>query len=222
MTRYTTTGAPAVVPTVVVIDSDEAAGLQLRSLLLDRFEQPDIVACSSVAAATKMLLTTQIHWLFIRINQWDDYQQVTYHNKHQTEQRARCPDLPRIVFLSGRAEKRTDHLGEVLDAHLQAPYRATRLTKIIRTVFSPDFTPRPLDIFFLKHQARSIPIRYPDLYQVQTLGRELWIETRRAEYRITGTLSAFACRLPIPLARVRRGWLVNELYEQKIDHVAHI
>jgi hypothetical protein len=197
---------------------------------------PDVLVYPTVESAAKTLEAGRIDWLFIRINQWDEYQHVVAKRKtpthrpyqqgpaNQPQQTDQNVDQyghenkiqgtrPHTVFLSGHAEKCTDHLDTVLDAHLQPPYRASRLAKIWNRLSDRDFTPRPLDFFFLKTHARYIPIRYSDLCQVQTFGRELWIETRHTEYRITTSLAAFQARLPIPLARVRRGWLVNEAYD---------
>jgi hypothetical protein len=197
--------------TILIIDSDAAAGRELSELLLNRTPvdktPPNVIVSLDVEPAADVLLNEPVDWLFIRISQWDDYQHLVF---------ARQPCIhvyTRVIFLSGRAEKRTDHLHLELDAHLQPPYRTSRLAKVWNKLSDPDFTPQPLDFFFLKAQARYIPIRYPDLYQVQHFGRELWIETRQGEYRITGNLSAFQSRLPIPLTRIRRGWLVNEAYQ---------
>jgi DNA-binding LytR/AlgR family response regulator len=128
---------------------------------------------------------------------------------------------PKVVFLSGRADKCTSHLESILDAHLQPPYRASRLAKAFKKLSGPDFTPQPLDFFFLKTHARYTPIRYEDLVQVERRRRDLLIETRQTEYRITSTLAAFQNRLPIPLSRVRRGKLINEQYNYH-DHVPHL
>jgi DNA-binding LytR/AlgR family response regulator len=197
--------------TILIIDSDAAAGRELSEILLNRTPAgktpPNVIVSLDVKPAADLLATEPVDWLFIRINQWDDYQRLVF--THQP-----CTHVyTRVIFLSGRAEKRTDHLHLDLDAHLQPPHRAGRLAKVWNKLSDPDFTPQPLDFFFLKVQARYIPIRYPDLYQVQRFGRECWIETRQTEYRITANLSAFQARLPIPLTRIRRGWLVNEAYQ---------
>ena len=76
-----------------------------------------------------------------------------------------------------------------------------------------DFTPQPLDFIFLKNKSRYLPVRYSDLKQVRRVFHELHIQTRQAEYIITGSLPAFQARLPIPLVRVRRGLLVNEAFD---------
>jgi DNA-binding LytR/AlgR family response regulator len=171
---------------------------------MDRPGRPNVVVSLDVAAASEMLGTEPVDWLFIRINCWDDYQHIAAANKNLA---------PKVVFLSGWAEKCTEHLAFTLDAHLQAPYRAGRLSKVLKRLSALDFTPRLLDFFFIKTHARFIPVRYCDLHQVRRIGWTLWIETRQTEYRVTGSLSAFQARLPIPLARVRRGLLVNEAYD---------
>ena len=211
--------------TIVIIDSDPTAAQELQTLLLNRpapstpINTPStsaILISPSVAAASKTL-EPAVDWPFIRIKQWDDYQLLTYGPPASVLAAPRVHTgryaYTRVIFPSGRNEKRTEHRRLDLDAHLQPPFRATRLAKIWAKLSNHAFTPRPLDFFFLKHQARYITIRYPDLYQVHRLGRELWIENRHAEYHITSSLAAFQVRLPIPLSTLRRGWLVNEAYE---------
>ena len=189
---------------ILLIDSDAAAGRELSSLLLDRPGPPHIFISLGVMPARHLLASETIDWLFIRISEWDNYQLVAASMKFPA---------PRVIFLSGRSEKCTDHLGFILDAHLQAPYRPSHLIKCWNKLSALDFTPRPLDFFFLKTKARYIPIRYRDLKQVRRVYHELHIQTRQAEYRIAAGLAAFQARLPIPLVRVRRGLLVNEAYE---------
>jgi DNA-binding LytR/AlgR family response regulator len=191
-------------PTILVIDSDAAAGRELSALLLDQPGPPRLFVSLGVNAATDVLATEQIDGLFIRISQWDEYQLLVARLTHPPA---------RVVFLSGRMEKCTGHLGFLLDAHLQPPYRASKVAKCWSKLLSPDLARRPLDFFFLKTQARYVPIRYSELKQVRRFYNELRIQTRATEYRITGSLAAFQARLPIPLARVRRGLLVNEAYE---------
>jgi hypothetical protein len=192
------------VRTILVIDSDAAAARELSALLLDQPGPPRLFVSLEVNAAGNVLATEQIDWLFIRISQWDEYQLLVARLTHRPA---------RVVFLSGRMEKCTGHLGFMLDAHLQPPYLAGRVGKCWRWLQDAAAELRPLDFFFLKTQARYVLIRYRELKQVRRFYNELRIQTRETEYRTTGSLAAFQARLPIPLARVRRGLLVNEAYE---------
>jgi len=76
----------------------------------------------------------------------------------------------------------------------------------------PYFTPLPLDIFFIKCRARYQPVRYCDIREVSRESGQVRIETRDAEYLVTGSLQAFQERLPVRLAHTSRGCLVNEAY----------
>src|SRR5262249_10326100 len=144
---------------------------------------------------------------------WDDYQRLAGYYP-QRPRPSTFPPLPqRVVFLSGRTEKCAEYLPTVLDAHLQPPYRASHLARIWNRLTAPGFQARPLDIFFLKTQARYRPIRYGDLCQVHRLGSRLLVQTRCGDFMTTGSLTALRIRLPMPLAPVRRGWLVNEAYD---------
>jgi DNA-binding LytR/AlgR family response regulator len=198
-------------PTILIIDPDPAAGRELRTLLLNWPMAKQIIVYQSVAGAKDTLATGRVDWLFIRINQWDDYQQLAAEHKQTSRH---------IVFLSGRSEKCTGHLQFSLDAHLQPPYKASRLVKVWNRLTAPAFERRPLDIFFVKSRARYFPIRYGDLQEVERSAWTLKIKTRQAEYRITGTLTAFQARLPIPLNRSRGGVLSNEAYELDPNHTS--
>src|ERR1700722_2535044 len=193
-------------PTILLVDNDAAASRELGALLLDRLPgqkagPPRLYLAAGVAAAAETIRDERLDWLFIRITEWDAYQHIAF---------ASPLPPPRVVFLSGRAEKCTEHLPLVVDAHLQPPYNAGRLAKIWNRLTGPGFDPRPLDFFFLKNHALYETIRYRDLQQVRKVWGELRVQTRDMEYRMSGSLNAFQERLPIPLARVRRGWLVNE------------
>ena len=194
-------------PTILLIDPDAAAARELGALLLEQPGPPRLLVSLSVEAARGALATDPIDWLFIRISEWDDYQ-LWVRGGTRGEQKPR-----RVVFLSGRAEKCTDHLSTVLDAHLQPPYRASHLRKVWNRLSGPAAPIRSLDFFFLKTHARYVPVRYPDLYRVRRCRTHLEVQTRHGDYPTTGSLSGFQARLPIPLAHVRRGWLVNEAYE---------
>jgi DNA-binding LytR/AlgR family response regulator len=192
-------------PTILIIDPDAAAAQELHGLLEKKYPASRIIVSPDIQTIKNQLSFQSIQWLFIRIICFDDFQQVTYKSRHQHPP-------PKTIFLSSATEKCTGHLDFILDGHLQAPYRPGRLGKVMKKMSDPAFIPQPLDFFFLKYKARYTPIHYHDLYQVQQFKRELWIETRQTEYRITASLAAFQARLPIPLTRIRRGWLVNEAY----------
>jgi len=139
--------------------------------------------------------------LFIRITHWDDYLQArALHHP---------ANAPTIIFLSGRHEKCTGHLPEVLDFHLQPPYRASRLGAIFTRRAARDFHPRSLDFFFLKAQCRFEVIGFSTLVRVRGRGGSLTIQTDDREYTISGTLTAFQNRLPGRFHQVRRGILVT-------------
>ena len=150
------------------------------------------------------LLIEGMDWLFIRIALWDQYQLL-------------APLLVRppkkVVFLSPATGHNTGNLPERVDAHLKAPYSSARLSKVWERLSHPKFTARPLDFFFLKTRFRYEVVRYRDLHQVCMWKGRLQIFTRKGEFETRGSLTGFQARLPIPLARVRRGWLVNEAYQ---------
>jgi len=187
---------------ILLIDPDETAARELAGLLNTRTGPPRLFVASEVRTAEAILHSEAIDWLFIRIILWDDYQRVV----SSLAARPR-----RVVFLSGRNEKCTTHLPLALDGHLQPPYRPGHLIRVWNRLSDPQFTPRPLDIFFVKSRARFEPVRYGDLRQV-VLQHGLEVQTRYGDYRTSGSLQAFQSRLPIPLALVRRGCLVNENY----------
>ena len=152
-----------------------------------------------------MLREEAVEWLFIRITAWDDYQLLAHSLSH----------LPRrVVFLSGRLEKCTQHLELAVDGHLQPPYRAGHLAKIWNRMTDARFIAGPLDIVFIKCRARYQPVRYCDIREVSRESGQVRIETRDAEYLVTGSLQAFQERLPVRLAHTSRGCLVNEAYQR--------
>ncbi|HUB59644.1 MAG TPA: hypothetical protein VL978_03015 [Puia sp.] len=186
---------------ILLIDPDEAAARELAELLMNRPEPPKLWVAGSVAGAEQILRTQPVEWLFIRIVVWDDYQRLR-------------PTLIRspkgVVFLSGRNEKCTAHLASAVDGHLQPPYRPGHLVRIWNRWLGAGFTPRPLDVLFVKSRARFEPVRYGDIWQVEVDGGGLRVRTRDAEYRVSGSLQAFQERLPVRMTMVRRGCLVNE------------
>ena len=189
--------------TIILIDPDETAAGELATLLHNRQEDLRVLVYGSVREAASMLREEAVEWLFIRITAWDDYQLLAHSLSH----------LPRrIVFLSGRNEKCTQHLALAVDGHLQPPYRAGHLAKIWNRMTDPYFTAMPLDIVFIKCKARYRPVRYCDIREVSRESGQLRIETRDADYLVAGSLQAFQERLPVPLAHTSRGCLVNEAY----------
>jgi hypothetical protein len=188
---------------ILLIDADEMAARQLAELLMNRPEPPKLWVAADVAGAEPILRTQQVDWVFIRIVQWDDYQQLR-------------PTLiggpKRVVFLSGRNEKCTAHLGLALDGHLRPPYRPGHLLRIWNRWMDPGFAARPLDVLFVKSRARFEPVRYGDIWQVEVENGGLRVLTRHADYRVSGSLQAFQERLPVTMTMVRRGCLVNERF----------
>jgi DNA-binding LytR/AlgR family response regulator len=158
---------------------------------------------TSVASAEPILRTQPVDWLFIRIIVWDDYQRL-----RPTMIRA----AKGVVFLSGRNEKCTAHLASAVDGHLQPPYRLGHLVRIWNRWLGAGFMPRPLDVFFVKSRARFEPVRYSDIWQVEVDSGGLRLQTRDAEFRVSGSLQAFQDRLPVTMTMVRRGCLVNECF----------
>jgi len=190
--------------TIILIDTDETAAGELAALLYNRQEGLRVLIYGTVRDAASILRDQAVEWLFIRITVWDDYQLLAH----------TLPHLPRrVIFLSGRNEKCTGHLALAVDGHLQPPYRAGHLAKIWNRMTDPYFTPRPLDIVFIKCKARYQPVRYCDIREVIRESGQLRIETRDTEYLVAGSLQAFQERLPVPLAHTSRGCLVNEAYQ---------
>jgi DNA-binding LytR/AlgR family response regulator len=190
--------------TIILIDADEIAAVELAALLNSRKDGLRVLMFSTVRDAACTLRGGVVEWLFIRITAWDDYQLLAH----------TLPSLPRrVVFLSGRNEKCTGHLASTVDGHLQPSYRAGHLAKVWNRMSDPHFIPLPLDIFFIKCKARYQPVRYCDIKEVSRESGQLRIETRDGEYLVAGSLQAFQERLPVPLAHTSRGCLVNEAYQ---------
>jgi DNA-binding LytR/AlgR family response regulator len=186
---------------ILLIDPDEMAARELTELLKNRPDPPKVWVAHSVASAEKILRTEPVEWVFIRIIVWDDYQRL----------RPTLITSPRgVIFLSGRNEKCTAHLSLALDGHLQPPYRSGHLVRIWNRWMDPSFVRRPLDILFVKSRARFEPVRYSDIWQVEVENGRLLVQTRHADYQVCGSLQAFQDRLPVSMAMVRRGCLVNE------------
>jgi DNA-binding LytR/AlgR family response regulator len=189
--------------TILLIDPDDMAARELADLLQNRPQPPRVLVAPDVQSAEPMLRTETLDWIFIRIILWDDFQRL----------RALLPSTPRrVVFLSGRNEKCTAHLPLALDSHLQPPYRCGHLVRVWNKWMDAHFVPQPLDIFFIKSRARFEAVRYGDIRQVEVEFGKLRLQTRHAEFQVSGSLQAFQERLPISLALVRRGCLVNEFY----------
>ena len=179
------------------------AARELADVLRNRPDPPRLWVAHSVASADMILRTQPVDWLFIRIILWDDYQRLRPVLMH----------APRgVVFLSGRNEKCTAHLSLALDGHLQPPYRSGHLVRIWNLWMDPHFVRRPLDILFVKSRARFEPVRYCDIWQVEVEGGGLQVQTRHADYRVSGSLQAFQDRLPVTMTMIRRGCLVNERF----------
>jgi len=192
-------------PTVLIIDKDRPATDELTGLLQTGGLARVRMTASSVAAAVTgsgLLDAWSFDWLFIRIDQWDDWLELC----------ASHPGLPAgaqtVVFLSGQDEKCTRHLAGEVDFHLQPPFKLSRLTAIFKRRTNPDFRPRPLDFFFLKVLCRYHAVRFADILEVRARGNLLTVRLTSEEYTVTGSLTKFQQRLRVPSERVRRGVLV--------------
>jgi DNA-binding LytR/AlgR family response regulator len=185
---------------ILLIDPDEMAARELAELLKNRPDPPKLWVAKSVASAEMILRTQPVEWVFIRIILWDDYQRL----------RSTLVKEPwGVIFLSGRKEKCTAHLPLALDGHLQPPYRPGHLVRIWNRWMDVHFVRRPLDILFVKTRARFEPVRYSDIWQVEVENGKLHLQTRHADYQVSGSLQAFQDRLPVTMAMVKRGCLVN-------------
>ena len=187
---------------ILLIDPDEMAARERSELLMNRPAPPKLWVAGSFAGAEPILRSQPIEWVFIRIIVWDDFQRL----------RPTLVGVPgNVVFLSGRNEKCTAHLPVALDAHLQPPYRSGHLVRIWKRWMDPWFVRRPLDILFVKSRARFEPVRYSDIWQVEVESGALLVQTKHADFRVSGSLQAFQDRLPVVMTMVRRGCLVNEV-----------
>jgi DNA-binding LytR/AlgR family response regulator len=195
---------------ILLIDPDETSSRELAQLLMNRPDPPKLWVAGSVAGAEQILRTQPVEWLFIRIILWDDFQRL----------RPTLVAAPRgVIFLSGRKEKCTAHLPLALDGHLRPPYRSGHLVRVWNRLQDPGFVARPLDIFFIKSRARFEPVRYGDVWQVEVESGGLCVQTRHGDYRVSGSLQAFQDRLPVVMTMVRRGCLVNEVFERGVSSV---
>ena len=188
-------------PNVLIIDNDREAAEELIRLLQTEGLARVRATASTVTGAVECLALTgenQVDWLFIRIAQWDDFQ----------EHRASFPYALTVVFLSGGGERCTRHLAGEVDFHLQPPYIAGRLMTIFRRRVKAGFELRPLDFFFLKVLCRYHAIPFNQLREVRAHGRLITIQTADAEYTVPGSLTQFQHRLHVPSERVSRGVLV--------------
>ena len=189
---------------ILIVDPDEMAAVELADLLRNRPNPPRVFVAVDIRTAEPILRREPVEWLFIRIILWDDFQRL----------RSLLMVSPRrVVFVSGRNEKCTAHLPLALDGHLQPPYRVGHLVRIWNRWMSAGFLPRPLDIVFIKSRARFEPVRYCDIWQVEVESGGLRVQTRHADFRVSGSLQAFQDRLPVTMAMVRRGCLVNECFD---------
>jgi hypothetical protein len=184
------------VPTCWIIDDDRRQADELHRLLRAQGYGHVLGLSSSVAGWEQR----PVDCLFIRISQWDDYLKIGM--------AAASPSPMTVIFLSGEHEKCTGHLADVLDFHLQPPYRASRLGAIFHRRAVRNFEPRSLDFFFLKIECRFEVIYFSRLLRVR--GRLGWltIQTRDREYHVSGTLAQFQRRLPVPSNRVNRHLLL--------------
>lgn len=128
-------------PLVLIIDPDTHSATELTDLIMDRREKPEVMTATSVLVAERALSEEAVDWLFIRIRLRDDYQHLV-------------PELSlppaRVVFLSPGRANCTEHLADIVDAHLKPPCSLIRLGRIWGRLSHPRFTPRPLDFFSLK------------------------------------------------------------------------
>jgi DNA-binding LytR/AlgR family response regulator len=187
----------------LIVDPDEMAAGELADLLRNRPNPPRVMMAGDVQSAEPILRCETVDWLFIRIVMWDDFQRL---------RPLLLPSPRRVVFLSGRNEKCTAHLPLALDGHMQPPYRSGHLARIWNRWMGAGFLARPLDIVFIKSRARFEPVRYCDIWQVEVEGGGLRVQTRDADYRVSGSLQAFQDRLPVTMTMVRRGCLVNACF----------
>jgi len=194
---------PLLFSVIHIIDPDEAAARELSAWLLNRLAYPRIFIATGLSPDENNFQANPADWLFIRITAWDDYQRL---------QQTHAGQPRRIVFLSGRNERRTDHLSFILDAHLQAPYSHAQLTRIWDQLSNPAFTHQSMDFFFLKIKARFIKINYCDLREIRIHQGLLLIETRDGKYLIRSTFSDFRDRLPFALSWIHRNCWINEKY----------
>jgi hypothetical protein len=115
----------------------------------------------------------RVDCLFIRITAWDNYLEWRAGSHGEGAET--------IIFLSGRFEKCTRHLGE------------------------------SLDFFFLKVDFRFRVIAFSSLLYVRgCCGGTIEVTTRDEEYTLSGSLTGFQRRLPIPWQRVNRSLLVAQ------------
>lgn len=187
----------------LIVDPDEMAAGELADLLRNRPNPPRVMMAEDVQSAEPILRCETVDWLFIRIVMWDEFQRL---------RPLLLPSPRRVVFLSGRNEKCTAHLPLALDGHMQPPYRSGHLARIWNRWMGAGFLARPLDIVFIKSRARFEPVRYCDIWQVEVEGGGLRVQTRDADYRVSGSLQAFQDRLPVTMTMVRRGCLVNACF----------
>jgi hypothetical protein len=183
-------------PTCWIIDEDPAAADELIRLLQTQ-AYGRVLGMSTTVAGWE---NRPVDCLFIRISCWDDYLKATG-----------CGHISgamTVIFLSGEHEKCTGHLADILDFHLQPPYRASRIGTIFNRRAARNFEPRSLDFMFLKVECRFELIYFSNLLRVR--GRDGWltVQTRGQDYHVAGTLAQFQRRLPVPSNRINRHLLV--------------
>lgn len=186
-------------PHCLLIDADEAALQELTGLLPRHTQSANIYAVAGIPQALPVLRERRIDILFIRIKDWDDYRRVL----------PMIPEPPDfVVFLSSRKEKGARMIDESVDFHLQGSYRPAELARIFARINDGRFTPRALDMFFLKSGWKVYVIHFSALKAVSSKGRVLTIQTDRAEYQVGGSLSGLQERLPPMFCRVGPSLLV--------------
>jgi hypothetical protein len=134
-------------PNILVIDADAAANRELSTWLLNRPKPPRLFVALEVSAAVDLFRSEPITGLFIRINQWDAFQCLGI-------------PVPQVIFLSGRAEKCTQHLRHLLDAHLPSEPPPQGLEPTHRREIPASNTPNSSPSLLFRQSPR--PLR-PDL-----------------------------------------------------------
>jgi hypothetical protein len=188
-------------PTCWIIDHNPGAADSLKQLL-QKEGYGQVLGTSTWVADWP---GEPVDCLFIRISAWDDYLRWRWTHRQSAAET--------VVFLSGRFEKGSRHLGEDRDFHLRPPYQPGRLAGIMRRRTDPDFPRRSLDLFFLNIRYRFQVVYFRDLWYIEgNGGGTIHIHTARGKYTVSGTLGAFQRRLPISWQRVDRS-VVAAQYE---------
>jgi len=193
-----------------LIVDDEKLARELIATHLEQLDQFELIAsCSSAIEASQYLNQQTIDLMFLDIempvlNGTDFYKSLSY--------------KPKVIFTTAYRDYALDGFDLNAVDYLLKPIVFSRFFKAIekylntvepKAITSANSNQSENDYLFIRSERKNVKVNFSEIVYIQSLKDYIKIFTRKKNYVVKNTITAFSKKLPNNFIRTHRSYIIN-------------